>query len=217
MDVDLTQLPIPDWDLRCPQCNYPLRGLPSHRCPECGSEIDIPALIATWTRLRPPRYTGQELPLPDFGLTCAGCRAELAGATSHACPHCGRPFDPAALVPPREWFILDEAMCAPLLVPAVQILLLEERIPHVVVEEKSLREIYGGHQLTFTRLRVPSEFYCEVLWQLQRARHEAAAARTAGDTQDWTCPHCGESNPGHFELCWNCERPHAPPPERTSE
>jgi hypothetical protein len=21
---------------------------------------------------------------------------------------------------------------------------------------------------------------------------------------DWTCPGCAESNPGNFEVCWNC-------------
>jgi len=24
---------------------------------------------------------------------------------------------------------------------------------------------------------------------------------------EWTCPHCGEANPGHFGLCWQCETP----------
>lgn len=209
VDVDLNQLPIPDWDLHCPECNYPLRGLPSHRCPECGCELDIAALIGTWTRLRPPRFTGQELPLPDFGLTCAACGGALAGATAHACPHCAQPFDPADRLPRREWFIVDEGLCAPLMVAVVQVLLAEERVPYVLAKEKTLTEIYGGHRMTFTRLRVPREFFFEVLWLVQRARNDVAQTRAAGDLPDWTCPRCGEENPGHFELCWSCQQPRA--------
>jgi len=25
------------------------------------------------------------------------------------------------------------------------------------------------------------------------------------ETAEWTCEKCGESNPGEFEVCWNCE------------
>ena len=24
--------------------------------------------------------------------------------------------------------------------------------------------------------------------------------------RDWTCGHCGESNSGHFEICWQCQK-----------
>ena len=68
MDIDLNTLPIPDWGLICPKCRYPLVGLPAHRCPECGTEFDMADVVQTWHRLRDPRFTGHELPLPDFGL-----------------------------------------------------------------------------------------------------------------------------------------------------
>lgn len=29
--------------------------------------------------------------------------------------------------------------------------------------------------------------------------------RSRGKVDDWTCPTCGESLPGSFELCWKCE------------
>lgn len=206
MDITLGQLPIPDWGLICPTCRYLLRGLPSHRCPECGTELDIPSLIHSWTRLRPPRFTGRELPLPDFGLTCGACDEPLTGAVSHACPHCSAPFDPESLRPPRKWFILDAGMAAPAPIPAVMSLLAAELVPHVPVKEKTVGEIYGGHSMLYDRLRVASEFYFEVLWLLQRARGEMEQARAASGAHDWTCPHCGEQNPGHFEICWNCER-----------
>ena len=205
VEIDLTQLPMPDWGLHCPQCRYPLRGLPSHRCPECGTEFDIEELVSTRTRLRPPRFTGEELPLPDFGLSCAACGEPLAGATARACPQCGEPFDPESLRPPRKWFILDAELCGSLPIPGVQALLAADMVPYAPMQEKSVREIFGGHGITFSRLRVPSEFYFEVLWLLQRARREMEQARAAAGADDWTCSSCGEENPGHFEVCWNCE------------
>ncbi|GAG47044.1 unnamed protein product, partial [marine sediment metagenome] len=59
--------------------------------------------------------------------------------------------------------------------------------------------------IAVTRLRVPSEFYFEVLWLIRRAREEMEAVRAAGESRRWRCPRCGEENPGHFEVCWNCE------------
>lgn len=97
-------------------------------------------------------------------------------------------------------------MAAPAPIPAVMSLLAAELVPHVPVKEKTVGEIYGGHSMLYDRLRVASEFYFEVLWLLQRARGEMEQARAASGAHDWTCPHCGEQNPGHFEICWNCER-----------
>jgi hypothetical protein len=122
MDVDLTQLPIPDWGLTCPECFYPLKGLPSHRCPECGTTLDMPSLVHTWTRLRAPRFTGEELPLPDFGLHCKRCDAPLVGATEHRCGACDTPFDIYAGYPTQPWFVLDKQLCGDLPVAGVQAL-----------------------------------------------------------------------------------------------
>ena len=205
MEIALDQLPIPDWGLHCPQCHYPLRGLPSHRCPECGAELNIASLVGTWTRLRDPRFTGGELPLPDFGLVCSYCDADLTGAEQHVCPACGEPFDPQSLRPEREWFILDSELCGSLSVPGVQALLASEAVPYTPVEEKSLAEFFGGHGGVFSRLRVPSEFFFDVLWLLQRAEREVSEARAASDGSEWTCARCGEVNPDNFEVCWNCE------------
>jgi hypothetical protein len=87
------------------------------------------------------------------------------------------------------------------------VLFLNEHVPHIPVAERTVSEIYGGHGLLFDRLRVPSEFYFDVLFLLQRARREMAAARAAGEAANWTCRGCGEENPGNFELCWNCQGP----------
>lgn len=201
MEIDFQQLPIPDWDLACPRCNYPLRGLPSHRCPECGAAFVPAELVQTWTRVRPPRYTGHERPLPDFGLTCEACGAALAGAARNECPACGAPFDLERLRPPDEWFMLDSGLAGGLPIPGVQVRLAQEYIPHFEVKDDALRRIYGVQSMTVTRLRVAREFFFEVLWLLARTRREIETARRA---QPWRCPRCGQKNPSNFEICWNC-------------
>lgn len=207
MQVDLDQLPIPDWGLVCPNCRYPLKGLTSHRCPECGTKFEIRKLIRPWTRLRPPRFTGSELPLPDFGLSCPVCGTALAGAVRHECPRCAEPFDPLTLRPQSEWFVLDARACAPLHILAVQDLLAAEQVPYIPADEASLREVLVGRSLFQNRLRVSSEFFFEVLWLLTAARRELAAARRQRAAGDWQCRHCHEANPGHFEICWKCRSP----------
>lgn len=202
MTVDIHQLPIPDWGLQCPGCGYPLRGLPRHRCPECGREFEIAELISPWTRLRDPRFTGAELPLPDFGLPCPACGRPLAGATAPACPACAAPFDPQDWRPTRPWFVVDRELCATLPVPGVQALLAAEQVPYMPLTERSAGEIYTGQSLVITRLRVPSEFFFEVLWLIRRALAEQAAARRQAA---WRCRACGRRNPGNFEVCWNCQ------------
>ncbi len=207
MEIDWYQLPIPDWGLTCPTCGYPLRGLPQHRCPECGTDLDMAALIRPWTRLRDPRFTGRERPLPDFGLLCRACGRALAGAPRDVCLHCGRQFDVEDWRPPREWFVLDAALVGPLPIPGVQALLANELVPHFPVGELSVAEIYGGRSSTINALRIPREFYFEVRWLVQRALADLRAARAARGRGDWRCAACDAPNPGHFELCWNCERP----------
>ncbi len=205
MAVDILQLPIPDWGLECPRCRYLLKGLPRHRCPECGLRVDMREIVKPWTRVRDPRFTGRELPVPDFGLSCARCAAPLAGAPTAACSFCQTPFDLAALRPTREWFILDHVLCGPLSITGMQSLLAAEQVPFMPVNEQTLSELYGGQRILAHRLRVASEFFFETLWLIQRARGEFEAAR-AQVGRFWVCGGCGEENPGNFELCWNCQR-----------
>ncbi len=206
----MKQLPIPDWGLTCPGCHYPLRGLPAHRCPECGRRIVVEELIGPWTRLRDPRFTGHELPLPDLGLRCHVCQHPLVGAAARTCPHCGAAFDPETWRPRRTWFILDAELCGKLPVPGVQALLAAESVPHFPMMEMTIGEIYGGQSIMVTRLRVPSEFYFEVRWLLERARRELEAVRAVGAQGQWRCPGCGEDNPVHFDICWNCQAARRP-------
>ena len=201
--VDLERLPIPDWGLHCPGCGYPLRGLPEHRCPECGTRFRVADLVRTWTRLREPRRTGRESPFPDYGLSCAACRSPLAGAREGRCLRCGEPFDPDRLRPRSAWFVIDEALADPLPLATVEVLLAGDRIPFVRLDERQAVELYLGSRAIGSRLRVPSEFFFDVLELLTRTRTAMRQARRP--QPPWRCPACGEEVPGHFEQCWNCQ------------
>ncbi len=202
VEIDLHTLPIPDWDLVCPECGYPLRGLPSHRCPECGLTFEMRSVVKSWTRLGDPRFTGDELPLPDFGLLCADCGHPLAGAQSHVCPNCDAPFGPHDWVPRAEWFDAGAAPGARIPMLAIENILATEHIPYVIREG---RDPFG---LDFRRLRVSSEFAFEFLWLIQKEAKRFEGCRDDGEEQDWVCNRCGSKNPSIFEICWNCAAPH---------
>ena len=199
MQIDLFELPIPDWGLSCPTCDYLLRGLPSHRCPECGTRLDMAKLVQTWTRLRAPRFTGAESPFPDLGLSCAACGQPLAGAERAACPGCKQAFDARLLRPAKTWFSVEPEMHRPLPVQMVESILVAEQVPCMVREGRSA---FG---VAWWQLMVPSEFYFEFLWLIRRARQQIESERARNHDRRWQCAHCNESNPDGFEVCWNCQ------------
>jgi ssDNA-binding Zn-finger/Zn-ribbon topoisomerase 1 len=205
MTIDLNQLPIPAWDVQCPKCRYPLAGLPSHRCPECGTTFNIREVIQTWTRLRAPRFTGAELPIPDFGLVCPACKHPAVGWTSRSCPECGRSVEVAEWLPLGQWFVVDQELVGRVHLAAVEALLGAELVPYMHVRDAPAREIMMGPRAIGMRLRVPIAFYFDALWLIQQVKAESAGVRE-GRTADWLCADCGEQVPGHFDLCWNCQQ-----------
>ncbi len=209
MDVDLNALPIPDWGLECPRCRYPLRGLPEHRCPECGHSFRVADIVRSWHRLVPPRYTGGERPLPDFGLRCGACHAPLAGARSDSCPACAEPFDVSALRPRGEYF--NAAALLPTGLPAsmFESILQMNAVPYHFTPTQSVMEVYGL-RVASGALLVPREYYFDVRKLIEEAKAALTApppARAAQPPTAWTCTRCGESNPATFEVCWRCEAP----------
>jgi hypothetical protein len=78
--IDIDQLPVPDWGLRCPACDAPLAGMPEHRCGRCGQRFNIRQLL------------GLQRPVPNLGLTCEHCGYLLTGLTEDRCPECGTEF-----------------------------------------------------------------------------------------------------------------------------
>ncbi|MEW6251385.1 MAG: hypothetical protein AB1716_12115 [Planctomycetota bacterium] len=206
MDFDLDQLPIPDWGLHCPKCRYPLRGLPRHRCPECGTAFEMRDMVPPSTRVRAPRIVGLPLPIPDWGLVCLECRYPLRGLPTHRCPECGTRFDLETLRAAGEWFTLDAGMCPDLPFTHVLGLLQSEYVPHIPQPGRSVGQVYGlqPQDMPITRVKVATEFYYEVLWLIRGLREQLAASRAAA-RKTWRCAHCGEKNPGSFEVCWSCE------------
>ena len=207
-DVDIHALPVPDFGLTCPKCDYALKGLPEHRCPECGSAFDIEGLIRPYTALRPPEITGRELPVPDLGLSCPDCAAPLAGAPTHECPTCGRPFDMAEFCPRGRWIVAFSSpdsvkmMCAEMV--------LRQHLVPILYGDDELRRTFGalGSTRLGPRIEVPRAFYFEARLILRReaARIEAVHADGLAE-QEVDCPKCGEGNPATFDVCWNCGQP----------
>ena len=78
--IDVHELPIPDWGLRCPHCDAPLAGLEAYRCGQCGQSFNILQVV------------GQHRPIPDIGLTCPQCDYLLRGLINQRCPECGTEF-----------------------------------------------------------------------------------------------------------------------------
>jgi len=192
------QLPIPEWlDLSCPQCGYPLRDLPEHRCPECGLAFDIDDLITPTTPLRPPEITPTTRPVPELGLTCANCDYPLRGLPGGRCPECGEPFDLAACVPSGKWVPIPAGGNQ----PQAQLVfnaLRTEGIPCVLeFASDTLSTMYGFSPAVL--LRVPREYYLDALHFIRSRPEDQPPA--------WTCVQCGEEVPANFDLCWKCQSP----------
>ena len=211
-DIDIHALPIPDFGLTCPGCDYALVGLPEHRCPECGLALDMADLIQPYHMLRDPEITGAERPLPDFGLRCRACAQPLAGAPDDACPACDAPFDLDDFRPRRDWVTVFSHFDA-VRGAMARLVLQENLVPHLTGDDE-IRKIFGavGIARLGPRIDVPRSFFFEAKHLLTRevARIEAAHADLAPHT-DRPCPHCGETNPANFEVCWSCNTNLAPP------
>lgn len=170
MEVDINQLPIPSWNLSCPACDYCVNGLTSHRCPECGTEFDMSAIISTHARLRDPTFTGQESPLPDFGIHCRACDRPLTGAVDGSCPHCASVFDPSALRPSKPWFSVQPWMGFGVPAEIVALILDDAFVPYIARHAQNAF-VAGSMQLS-----VASEFFFDLLY-LTRRRSESANKR----------------------------------------
>jgi hypothetical protein len=156
------------------------------------------AIVPSWTRLRDPRYTGAELPFPDFGMACDACDAALAGASERACPVCGSAFDAEAARPSKTWFVVEPLLHEPLPIALVESILATEDVPHIV------REGLSAFGTSYRNLLVPSEFYFECLWLIQDARLRIEAEHQKPSSDAWLCRGCGEENPAGFARCWHC-------------
>lgn len=163
----------------------------------------MPSLVRTWTALQPPRYSGQERPLPDFGLRCTACQSALGGATGSSCLACGAAFE---LKLPRErWVALDAAWHEGIVGPLMEAQLEGHCVPFVVRKEHRLSDLYGSTPAGVSRIWFASEYYFDVLALTAKLRRELERGRAAAE-RTVRCE-CGEESPANFELCWNCGQP----------
>lgn len=203
MEIDIHQTPIPDWGLECPRCRYALVGLPEHRCPECGLELVMSELVQPWTRLRPPRVTSADSPLPDVMLNCPRCSQSLTGAVHGKCPSCLAVVDVASMIPRQAWVAIQSDDLAPLTASHAEHVFAEAYIPFVP-QQSAIGQLgsllTGGPRAV---LWVPREFWLEARSVIRAALLSVHEVRQSG-AADQACAACGESAPAHFELCWNC-------------
>jgi len=201
MDLDAYRsLPIPQWlDLNCPKCAYPLRGLPEHRCPECGQAFDIDDLVTPSTPLRPPEITSRTRPVPDLGLACGQCDYPLRGLPGDRCPECGEPFDLEDAIPPEPWVEVTGGASSTetmLVFSHLRSLGIPCMLDDVAgsLGAKGADVILGD---TRKRLRVRRDYYLDALAAITDATKEPGLP--------WTCPNCSAEVPGNFEVCWKCQ------------
>ena len=187
-----------------------------------GADPEERALAAAPGR---PFFTGYELPIPNMGWHCAKCRYPLRGLPRHICPECGTAFDPGALLGSEPAVSLC-TVSTEVEYAVVKSVLEARQIPHAFesadVLADTLRLRFASRR-RLGRVTVPREFYFDAVFWLRRATEaerppEAGVASEAGrscgrcasgesegeSVPDWTCPQCGESVPGGFEMCWNC-------------
>ncbi|MEK6644767.1 MAG: hypothetical protein AABZ08_12760 [Planctomycetota bacterium] len=152
--------------------------------------------------------------VPDYGLKCKACGYFLAGLPRHICPECGRAFTLEEFIPPGEFPVVFMEGKPVQAERDVRDLMTRYHIPFM--EKNSLSDsqmlAVGTKAHAPGQLCVPREAYFDVLDLLRRVRLNLELPpppdNSAADVE-WTCPACSESNPGTFELCWNCERERA--------
>lgn len=212
--TDINRLPIPDWGITCPSCSYPLRGLPEHRCAECGLRFDMADVVKSWHALRSPRYTGRESPLPDYAFSCGSCDEPLVGAVDQLCPACGKAFDTQSAVPARDWFPISLITKGAVDPAALAGELEHEGIPYQwQTGELTPQSLYLGSRPESRELLVRRDFYFDARAFFANFLRRHAALR---ESSEWECANCAESNPPTFETCWKCsaDRPAGAEPRK---
>jgi RNA polymerase subunit RPABC4/transcription elongation factor Spt4 len=165
------------------------------------------------------------LPVPDLGLGCRKCGYPLASLTEHRCPECGRAFTLEEYIPSGATPLL---IAGGQQVRATNDIINLLRIYQIPFVERPgpFEAVLGSLRLTrediSPPIAVPRDQYLEAIDLIRRHWLDepmpdpplgAGQPDAAGRQSDWACPHCGETNPPNFEVCWNCETPaHATEP-----
>jgi predicted amidophosphoribosyltransferase len=152
---------------------------------------------------RAPLFTGQERPLPDFGLHCAACEQPLAEAAGDLCSHCGERFD-LSLAPGKNWLSVEPFVPRHLIETCCSILH-GAGIPHMRGRDMlMLTKPTARRRIPTAHIVVHRDFYFDALYHLA----EAARPTSQVASDPWICSSCDEQVPGGFEICWNCGQAH---------
>jgi predicted RNA-binding Zn-ribbon protein involved in translation (DUF1610 family) len=160
-------------------------------------------------------FDAHALPVPDLGLACRRCGYPLANLEDHRCPECGRAFTLEEYIPSGSAPLLIAGGESVRATDDVVALLKRYQIPYI--------EHVGPFEAVLTPLRltrsqiappigVPRDRYLEAIDLIRRLTLGEPMPEPPGpaadpDAADWPCAHCGETNPAHFGICWQCEQP----------
>ncbi|MCG8403991.1 MAG: hypothetical protein MI923_02215 [Phycisphaerales bacterium] len=147
-------------------------------------------------------FDPNELPVPDLGLRCLGCRYRLVGLSEHRCPECGSTFTMDDYIPPGDFPVVIFDGHETRLTPEVIDLMSRARIPFM--EKRSDLESVLNLSRAPGRLAVPRSSYFHAISVLRGYALNHELPPMQDEPPDWVCKSCGESNPGHFEVCWSC-------------
>jgi len=155
-------------------------------------------------------FDPEQLPLADLGLSCMGCGYPLAGLGRLRCPECGSAVDLEAYIPEGAMPPLYAEGRQVRMTDAVAELFRRYGIPHVQMTDSvgMLPGLGMSGSLVRGYVAVARTHYFEAIDLLRRQKlgepmpPPPPPGRIKGI--DWACPTCGEENPGHFEVCWNC-------------
>lgn len=152
------------------------------------------------------QFDPESLPVPDLGLRCLDCHYELTGLMTHRCPECGRNFTMDEHIPTGDWpTVMVDGEAVYVSDPVLEILRAAQ-IPNLPVKQNSMTTYAVSRELSgVARLGVLRESYWDAVHLLTRfARGEPLDLPPPCSDVNWSCKACGESNPGNFELCWQC-------------
>lgn len=136
----------------------------------------------------------------------------MALLNAHECPECGRAFTLEQYIPKGGMPVLIADGKPVRATRETTELLRLYRIPFVEQANAVSRAVgkMAGPLLQDIggTLLVPRDRFFEAIDLLRRQKFDEPMPTPPDEGElnrpEWICRQCGEPNPGHFDLCWNC-------------